>query len=292
MPRLPRLHVPGGCYHVILRGNHREALFGCDEDRLVLNEILAEALTKQQARVHVFCWMTNHLHALIQIADSPLGTLMHQVARRYSRYRHRQLRTTGHFFERRYKAWLVDIDMYFVALLRYIHLNPLKAHMVRSLDDYPWSSHHAYAGTASIPWLTTEFGLGLLGSTTQTARRAYHSLISQPSFASEDRLHDDVHPQDARIIGTDRFLATLKMAVYQPKAAETLLQLAARLCGVYGAPFEMVCSSSRQRYLTPIRIAIAREALDRKIATLSQVAQLFHRDPASLSELLCRHSRP
>jgi putative transposase len=236
--------------------------------------------------------MTNHLHALIQIADLPLGTLMHQVARRYSCYRHRQLRTTGHLFERRYKAWLVDVDMYFVALLRYIHLNPLKAHVVTSLDDYPWSSHHAYAGTASIPWLTTEFGLGLLGNTIQTARRAYRSLISQPAFASEDRLHDDVHPQDARIIGTDSFLATLKVPSYRPKGAESLDQLVQRVCATREVPLELVCSASRQRHLTPIRIEIVRHALDQRIATLKEVAHLFKRDPASLSELLARHSRP
>ncbi len=61
MLRLPRLHVPGGCYHVILRGNHREAIFGSDQDRIELNKFVAEALTRYQARLHVFCWMTNHL---------------------------------------------------------------------------------------------------------------------------------------------------------------------------------------------------------------------------------------
>lgn len=81
MPRLPRLHVPGGCYHVILRGNHREAIFGSDRDRIELNRIVAEGLIRYQARLHVFCWMTNHLHALVQIGDEPLGKLMHHIAK-------------------------------------------------------------------------------------------------------------------------------------------------------------------------------------------------------------------
>ena len=84
MPRLPRLHVPGGCYQVILRSNHRAAIFGSDRDRIELNRIVAEALTRYQARVHAFCWMSNHLHALMQIRDEPLGKLMHNIARRYS----------------------------------------------------------------------------------------------------------------------------------------------------------------------------------------------------------------
>lgn len=291
MPRLPRLHVPGGCYHVILRGNHREPLFGCDADRLILNDLVAEALAKRCARLHVFCWMTNHLHALIQVSDSPLGELMHSIARRYSRYRHRQMRTTGHLFERRYKAWLVDIDMYFVALLRYIHLNPIKARMVTSVDDYPWSSHHAYSGTTSVSWLTTEFGLGLLGTTIESARVAYRSLMKQPLYASEDRLHDDAHPQDSRIIGTDRFLDSLKIPAFRPKSTESLQELAARICAGREVPLELVCSTSRQRHLTSIRIEIARIAADGRIATLKEVAQFLNRDPASLSELIARHSR-
>ena len=262
MPRLPRLHVPGGCYHVILRGNHREALFGSDHDRIVLNDIVAEVLDQQQARIHSFCWMTNHLPALIQIGSSPLGAVMQRIARRYSRYRHRQLHTTGHLFERRYRAWVVDMDAYFIALVRYIHLNPVKARMVKHVDDYRWSSHRAYQGEATIPWLTTDFGLSLLGPTVEVARRNYRKLISQEMYASEDRLLDDTHPDDARILGTDRFIASLPVATFKPRSTQSLSQLAQQICVKHSMSFELVCSASRQRSLTPIRVAIATQALD------------------------------
>jgi putative transposase len=126
MPRLPRLHVEGGCYHVVLRGNHRESIFSTAQDRLVLNAYVAEAIETYDSRIHAFCWMTNHLHALIQIGQQPLGVVVKRFAVRYSRYRHKNLRTTDHLFERRYKAWLVDVDTYFIALLRYIHRNPIE----------------------------------------------------------------------------------------------------------------------------------------------------------------------
>ena len=71
MPRHPRLHVPGGFYHVTLRGNHRENIFSTAEDRQKLNAIVAEALEKYGARLHLFCWMTNHLHALLRIPPKP-----------------------------------------------------------------------------------------------------------------------------------------------------------------------------------------------------------------------------
>lgn len=76
MPRPPRLHVPGGFYHAILRGNHREALFDQPSDRQRLNDIVEDVLRRTGARVHAFCWMTNHLHALVQAADQPLGKTM------------------------------------------------------------------------------------------------------------------------------------------------------------------------------------------------------------------------
>src|SRR5580698_624444 len=130
MPRLPRLHVPNGFYHAILRGNHREALFDAAADCQILNDIVADVINRFDARVHAFCWMSNHLHALLQIADRPLGEIMQRIAMRYARHRHKTLRTTGHLFERRYRAKLVDTDAYFLELLRYIHLNPVAAGVV------------------------------------------------------------------------------------------------------------------------------------------------------------------
>ena len=79
MPRPPRLHVPGGFYHVVLRGNHREALFSTAADRGVLNEIVADAAERSRTHVHAFCWMSNHLHTLLQVADEPLGAIMQRI---------------------------------------------------------------------------------------------------------------------------------------------------------------------------------------------------------------------
>ena len=101
MPRPSRVHVPDGFYHVVLRGNHREILFGSGADRQVLNDIVADVVRSHGARVHGFCWMSNHLHALLQVADSPLGKTMQRIAMRYARHRHKSLQTIGHLFERR-----------------------------------------------------------------------------------------------------------------------------------------------------------------------------------------------
>jgi putative transposase len=147
---------------------------------------------------------------------------MQRIAMRCSRYRHKHLATTGHLFERRYKAKLVEIDAHVFALLRYIHLNPVAAGMVANVDDYPWSSQHAYLGKESIPWLTTDAVLGLFGSTLITARAAYARWMAQEIHASESRLWDDTHLDDSRVLGGDTFLAALPPIQITPRSKTTL----------------------------------------------------------------------
>lgn len=291
MPRLPRLHVPGGFYHVMLRGNHREDLFATPADRVALNDIVGDVFDRLGARGHAFCWMTNHIHLLVQIGDRPLGQVMQRIAIRYSRRRHRQLRTTGHLFERRYKAKLVEMDSYAFALLRYIHLNPVAAGMVASVDDYPWSSHHAYLGKESFPWLTTEVGLGLFGPTIARARNSYARWMAQEIYASESRIWDDTHPDDSRVLGGDKFLAGLPPIKIVPRSRQTLARLAEDRCAVYGVSVESVQSPSRQMSLSKVRIDIARQATINRVATLQEVARFLNRSPSSLSELLTRYPR-
>jgi putative transposase len=290
MPRPPRLHVPGAHYHVILRGNHREALFGNSQDRCALNDIVADVSSRFEIRIHAFCWMSNHLHALLQIADRPLGQVMQRIAARYSRYRHKSLRTTGHLFERRYRAKLVDVDAYFLALLRYIHLNPVKARIVRDPADYPWSSHRAYLGTEPIAWLTTTFGLSLFSTDLARARRAYRQFILQSS-ADELNPEEQSHPDDPRILGTDAFIASIPLAPYKPRSHLTLDQLAASICHQHSISLQLLRSPSRARRLARLRVMLATQAVEQHIATLAHVARFLHRDPSALTKLLARHER-
>lgn len=88
------------------------------------------------ALTHAYCWMTNHVHLLVQVADQALGNLMQRVAIRFARATQKHLSTTGHLFENRYHALLVDVDSYFLKLLRYIHLNPVRARIVQSPQQY------------------------------------------------------------------------------------------------------------------------------------------------------------
>jgi REP element-mobilizing transposase RayT len=288
MPRHPRLYVPGGFYHVTLRGNHRENIFSTAEDRRKLNAIVAEALAKYGARLHLFCWMTNHLHALLQIGEVKVGKVVQRIATRYSRYRHKQLRTSGHLFERRHDARLVDADSYFIALLRYIHLNPVEARMVVSPDDYEWSSHHAYAGNEVLPWLTVDFGLSVLSRTYGGARDAYFQLLHGKEGECEVDLTKLVSADDPRVIGTDRFVASLPPPRFKPKSGLTLEQLALDVCARYDVHLDDVRGANRRRQFTKARTLIARRAVEERIASINQVARFLNRSASALCQLLQR----
>jgi putative transposase len=289
MSRLHRLHVPGGHYHVTLRGNHREPLFETVGDRRKLDTIVADVIEQFGARIHAYCWMTNHLHVLIQIAERPLGKIMQRIAIRYARYRHLALGTSGHLFERRYNAKLVDVDAYFLAVLRYIHLNPVQAHIVNDPAEYPWSSHRAFLGMESVPWLTTEFGLSLLGPDIARARLAYRAFMVDMA-EDIDKLDERSHPEDSRVLGTDAFLYTLPMAPHDAPRPLDLEQLAQRVCSQHQCTVAQLRSPSRARYLTSVRLELLRQALGQRVANLTQVAKYLGRDSSALNRLLARHT--
>ena len=195
MPRKPRLHVPGGVYHVILRGNHREPLFKKDKDRAYLNALVGDVVTRFRLRIFAYCWMTNHLHLAVRVADIPLAKPMQRLAMRYSLHFHRDAGQVGHLFERRYRAILVDADCYLKALVRYVDLNPVAAGMVVEPLAYRWSSHRDYLGRPSVPWVDTDFVLGMFGPATAVSRIRYVRFMQ--SYTADDLAIFDNHESRA-----------------------------------------------------------------------------------------------
>ena len=284
MPRAPRLHVPGGCYHVTLRGNHREALFETTSDRCRLDDIVADALDRFDMRLHAYCWMTNHLHALVQVNAQPLGGFAKSVATRYARFRHKRLDTTGHLFERRHGGRLVQVDSYFLAVLRYIHLNPVNAGIVADPAAWPWSSHRAYLGRQSISWLTTSFGLSLFGADGASAARRYAEFLGTAPTEADEALEERINGQDDRVLGDDAFAAEILPAAAVSGDPSRLDELARQFCADQGLSIEHLRSKDSRRQLTPIRLALLDRALRTGAASLSEVARYLGRDPSTLSK--------
>ncbi len=291
MPRRPRIHAPGAFYHVTLRGNHRKPIFFCDDDRVLLNRIVADTLERCQARLHAYCWMGNHVHMLIQIGDLPLGRAVLRIASGYARTVQARLETTGHLFERRYHAVLVDADRYLLSLLRYIHLNPVRAGLAARPGDYRWSSHHNYTGSRHEAWVTTEFALGLLGRSHSIAVERYGKLLNAQLDESESGSPlADLHQEDDRILGDDRFLAQLRQtAPSPPRASLTIDDLIDEAGRRFGLELTELASATRDRQSSRARAWIGHEAATRNIATPSEVARALRRDESSIRQLVARH---
>ncbi len=153
--RKPRLEIQGGLYHIITRGNNRQLIFGSDDDYRKLLLQLAHQKARLPFYLYAYCLMPNHIHLLIERQDDSISRVMQRLLTAYSQYHNRKHRKSGHLLQGRYKAILCQSDQYLAELVRYIHLNPVRAKMVRRPQDFPYSSHRAYLGLDEA-WLVDD----------------------------------------------------------------------------------------------------------------------------------------
>jgi putative transposase len=116
MARKPRLHVPSALYHVMLRGNGGQTIFFADDDWEHFEALVAEGVRRFGHRIHGYCWMSNHIHLAVQVADVPLSRSMQNLTFRYTRWVNKRQGRVGHLFQGRYKAILVEADSYLLEL--------------------------------------------------------------------------------------------------------------------------------------------------------------------------------
>ena len=145
MSRPAREYSVTGIYHVVIRGINKQSIFEQTSDYLKFKKIITKLKQELNFEIYVYCLMTNHVHILLKennIGDIPL--IMKRLLTGYAMYYNKKYDRTGPLFESRYKSRTVEIDEYFLAVVRYIHRNPIKAKMVENLQDYIWSSYLEY----------------------------------------------------------------------------------------------------------------------------------------------------
>jgi putative transposase len=290
MPRTPRLHVPGAMYHVTLRGNHRQNIFFSAADRRLMSDLFAEVIGRFGARLHAYCYMTNHIHALIQVSEAPLGRIMLRVAGRYARQTQAKLHTTGHLFEKRYYPVLIDADEYLLELLRYVHLNPVRAHMVETADEYPWSSHHAYCGERDEPWVTTDLALSMFHHQRGVAIQAYRQFVGNAVGKARASPLQECNTNDRRILGSDDFAGRVLGESWKPRSPKTLDELISEACAKFYITRAELESSNRRAALVKSRAWIVRQAINGRICSIAAVARALNRNESTLRRALERHA--
>ncbi len=204
MARPLRIEYPGAYYHITARGNRREDIFLCDNDRELWFDTFGNVCKRYNWRCHGYCLMSNHYHLIIETLDGRLSAGMRQLNGVYTQAFNRLHDSVGHVFQGRYKSIIVDKDEYLLELNRYVVLNPVRAGMVTKAGDWQWSSFSAAAGTSPVPgWLSLEMIPGSFHSNRQLAQLRYQAFVLE-GIGRESPLKD---VNNQIFLGDEEFVA-------------------------------------------------------------------------------------
>jgi len=210
MARLRRYFVKDVPQHIIQRGNNRDVVFAAEEDYRFYLECLGEAMERHGLRVHAYVLMTNHVHLLATPeAEQSIPGVMQSLGRRYVQYFNRCYRRTGTLWEGRYRATPIDSGQYLLTCMRYIEMNPVRAGMVETPGEYPWSSYGANGHGQVDEWVSPQSIYRQLGNDAGERCAAYRRLFRvalDPKVLSEIREASN----KAWVLGNDRFKARVE----------------------------------------------------------------------------------
>jgi len=185
MPRPIRIEYPGAVYHVITRGNNRQRIFKDDHDRSIYLEKLYFYCEEKEVKLLCYGLLSNHIHLLVETPQGNLSKMMQPLQTSYTVYFNRRHHHTGHVFEQRYKAFLVDKDNYLLEVSRYIHLNPVGAGVVKRPENYRWSSYRAYIKGQGVKGLDRGLILGQFGGRGRSRVTRYRDFVEGGLQGSE-----------------------------------------------------------------------------------------------------------
>ncbi len=150
MPRRPRIELPG-YYHIVNRGVEQRVIFKETDDYAYFEELMCFYMKSYHITLHNYCLMSNHYHLLIEITEENLSKFMRQLNMNYAIYFNKKYKRVGHLWQGRFKSWYVTDEAYLYTLMLYIEQNPLKATIVKNLEEYPYSSYHYFLDIENIP---------------------------------------------------------------------------------------------------------------------------------------------
>lgn len=182
MPRLARLDAPGVVHHVMIRGIERRNIFRDNTDRNDMVDRLAELLPVTNTSCYAWAFLSNHAHFLFRSGDQGLSTLMRRLLTGYAVRFNRRHKRHGQLFQNRYKSIICQEDIYLRELVRYIHLNPLRAKVVddiKKLDRYKYCGHSVLMGKIACEWQETKYVFSYFGASVSKGRQGYYNYIKE-----------------------------------------------------------------------------------------------------------------
>ena len=321
MPRQARLDAPGTLHHVILRGIEKRRIVDDDKDRQNFIKRLGDLSEETQTKIYAWSLMTNHAHLLLRSGPSGLPKFMRRFLTGYAvTYNLRHLRH-GHLFQNRYHSIVCDEEVYFRELVRYIHLNPLRAHLVSNLpelDRYPWCGHTVLMGRIKNDWQDRDYVLSWFGKREGEARRVYRKYMVEAlsqgrrpeligggvvrsyggwSAVLSLRRSQETISGDQRILGTGEFVERVLSESGQPlhrrfshtersNRIETVLKEECQKGKIELGELRM---GSRRGEIPQVRSEIARQLVKTLGMSLAEVARLSGVSTSAISKILKRN---
>jgi REP element-mobilizing transposase RayT len=266
MARPLRIDFNGAWHHVMNRGRQRENIFRDAQDCKAFTDLLKSTSEMFRVNVAAYCLMSNHYHLLLQSSEGNLARAMRHLGGVYTQWFNRRHGLDGQLFKGRYKAILVGEDEYLQGLVRYIHHNPLKAGLTKSLEEYPWSSHLGYLQrTDAWKWLHTEALLSQFSADPAKARAEYRRFMARDEDEEIERIFS--LKKLPAILGNSEFVQTIKNRFFSAKlspevpesrqlAPVTTEAIKEAVCNAFGVTEETLGSSARGITNTPRDISI------------------------------------
>jgi putative transposase len=284
MARRPRVHYPGGLYHVIARGNRGLKVFRRDQDYRLYLKFLEEYKERYDFLLYAYVLMPTHIHFLIEVGEVPLSKVMQSLQFRYTRNYNLRYQSWGHLFQGRYKAILCEKDSYLLELSAYIHLNPVRANLVKDPAGYPWSSYREYLEGGSIGLVDGDFVLSQFSDVKGRAIRAFVRFVKgQVAVGHRDDLY---RVRDQRFLGSEGFVERVGRERSEGLSYVydiSIQELVGHVSSAFGMPVEAVCSMTRNRQGAWGRAVVG--YMGKKLCGYStkSLAEYFHRDPVAMS---------
>ncbi len=285
MPRQARLDAPGVLHHVMARGIERGILFRDDRDRDDWLQRLAGLAEAGAWRVYAWALLPNHFHLLARTGKTPLARGMRSLLTGYAGAFNRRHRRRGHLFQNRYKSIVCEDEPYLLALVRYLHLNPIRAGLVqdlKGLDRYPYSGHSALVGTVHRTWQETAEVLGYFGRRRSQAVARYRTFVAEglgqgrrPELLGgglvrsvggwqavrELRRGREAYVSDERVLGSSEFVEALLSEMAESVSGEekriALTTLSERLARERGVTVTGLRGGGRRRDVSRCRAWLA-----------------------------------
>lgn len=320
MPRGPRLDAPGTLHHVILRGIEKRRIVDDKEDREDFTTRMGAVARDTGTSVYAWALMTNHAHILLRSSTAGLPTFMRRFLSGYAAFYNRRHRRHGHLFQNRYKSIVCEEDPYFKELVRYIHLNPLRAGLVETLaklDRYRWCGHGVVMNHCKNDWQDRRYVLKCFGRKEDDAKKAYRRFVKEGialgkrpeltggglirsmggwSVVKSMRNSGLKEESDARILGSSAFVsAAIKQAAekvkYQLPAMELQKSIQAeiaRQCQKEKVTGTALKSGSRRPPLPQLRRALALKLINRYGVSLAETARQLGISTSGVAQILRR----